>query len=68
LLIRIAAYYYGAMTEPKDATREERSRMAAILGKRGGTTTAKRMTREERRESARRAARARWAKQKEGKQ
>jgi hypothetical protein len=39
----------------------ERSKMAAILGKRGGQARAKRMPPEERKAGARRAAQARWA-------
>jgi len=38
---------------------------AVELGRRGGTATARKLTPEERKESARRAAQARWAKAKE---
>jgi hypothetical protein len=38
--------------------------MAVALGSRGGKATAKKMTPEERREKMRRAAQARWAKEK----
>jgi hypothetical protein len=44
-----------------------RSKIAALLGKRGGQVRAKRLTPEQRSESARRAAQTRWAKEK-GKQ
>lgn len=38
----------------------KRSKAAAIMGKKGGSVTAKRRTPQERREIARRAAQARW--------
>ena len=44
----------------------EGTKTAAVLGSLGGAAKAKRMSAEERRESARQAAQARWAKQKEG--
>jgi hypothetical protein len=37
---------------------------AVQLGRRGGKATARKLTREQRKESARKAAQARWAKQK----
>jgi hypothetical protein len=40
---------------------------AVQLGRRGGKATAKKLTEEQRKESARRAAQARWAKAKEKK-
>jgi len=43
-------------------TKKERSQMAAALGKLGGKARVKSQTPEQRRESARRAAKARWAK------
>jgi len=44
----------------------ERSKAAALLGRKGGSTTAKRLTPEQRTESARRAALARWEKKHPG--
>ncbi len=50
-------------------TEEEKSEAARILGKlggsKGGKTRAKNMTPEERSESARKAAKARWAKKRQ---
>jgi hypothetical protein len=40
------------------------SRYLAELGRKGGKTTARRLTPEQRKENARKAAQARWAKQK----
>jgi len=48
------------------ATKEDRRRMAAVLGSKGGKARVKAQTPEERRESARRAAQARWSKRKGG--
>lgn len=42
--------------------KSKRSKAAAILGHQGGTVRAKRMTAEERSESARKAAQTRWMK------
>ena len=41
---------------------------AVQLGRRGGKATAKNLTPEERRQSARKAAQARWAKEKKARQ
>jgi len=49
----------GAMTR--------KNPMAVALGSRGGKATANKMTPEERREKMRRAAQARWAKEKKKK-
>jgi len=48
-------------------TKRERSEMAAALGRQGGKARVKAQTPEQRRESARRAAKARWAKVREAK-
>lgn len=42
----------------------KKNEAAVLLGRRGGKATAKKLTREQRRESAKRAAQARWAKDK----
>ena len=44
--------------------KSELSQYLAKLGRRGGKATAKKMTAEQRKESARKAARARWARRK----
>lgn len=46
--------------------KDERSKYAAALGRQGGRARAKKLSAEERSESARRAVRARWAKTKKG--
>jgi hypothetical protein len=46
--------------------KSERSKAAALLGRKGGSTTAKRLTPEQRSEAARRAALARWEKKHPG--
>jgi hypothetical protein len=45
-------------------TRQQMREAAAAFGKEGGKQRAKNMTKEERREAARKAVQARWAKQK----
>ncbi len=56
------------MAEDKELTDEELRKLARIFGRRGGLkggpARAAKMTPEERSESARKAAKARWAKQK----
>lgn len=44
-----------------------KDKAAVRLGRKGGKATAKKLTPEQRRESARKAAKARWAKQKKAK-
>ena len=46
----------------------KKNQAAAQLGKRGGRARAKKLTKEELSESARKAAQARWAKEKKGSQ
>jgi len=49
----------------KNKPMTKKNAAAVELGRRGGTATARKLTPEERKESARRAAQARWAKAKE---
>jgi hypothetical protein len=52
---------------PTMVNKEELSKYLAALGKKGGKSTARRLTAAERSESARRASQARWAKAKAAK-
>ncbi len=61
--------YYHYMTEENDQPDEELRELARKLGRRGGLkggpARAKKMTKEERSESARKAAKARWDKKRQ---
>ena len=69
LAIRDRLRYNRHMTESQDPTDEELSELARKLGRRGGLkggpARAAKMTPEERSESARKAAKARWAKKRQ---
>ena len=69
LAIRDRLRYNRSVAENQDPTDEELRELARILGRRGGKKGGKaraaNMTPEERSESARKAAKARWAKKRQ---